>query len=123
MKFSSINKLSREDFADAPEWFTRFLDTFNTFLDETLLAMRGQLSLLENTFSQVVETTFTHDVALDVQNKLKVKPRGIIPLFAQDNMITGFSYVYTQKNELSIKLKFDAGAGTSANCLILVVGG
>jgi len=123
MKFSSINKLSKEDFADSPEWFTRFLDTFNIFLDETLLALRGQFSLLENALVQVIEFPFTHNVASSFQNKIKGKPKGIIPIFAQDNMIVGYSYSYTQKNELSITLKFDAAGTTQANCIVLVVGG
>jgi len=122
MKFSSVSKLSREDFLDAPEWFGRFLDTYNTFLDETLLALRGQLSLIENALVQVVNIDFTHGVAANVQNKLKSKPKGIIPLYAQNNMIVGYSYEYTQKNELQITLNFSAGVGTTANCFVLVIG-
>ncbi len=122
MKFSSVNKLSREDFVDAPEWFGTFLDSYNTFLDETLLALRGQLSLTENTLTQVVDIDFTHGTVVYVQNQLRTKPIGLIPVFAQSNMIVGHSYEYTQKDEIGITLKFDAGAGTTARCLVLVIG-
>lgn len=51
-------RLSKESYPDAPEWFTRFLDTMNPFLTDTSSLLAGSITK-ENLRRQVEKMTIT----------------------------------------------------------------
>lgn len=122
MKVSAINKLSREDYPDAPNWFARVLDVLNNFMDQVLLALRGKLTFRDNLLNQVIDFEFTHGVQVPFLNQLGQKPEGIIPIVAQGQIISGHGMDYNQKNEILITINFAAGGTTKARCVVFVLG-
>ncbi len=122
MKISAINKLSREDYPDAPNWFSRVLDVLNNFMDQTLLAFRGKLTLRDNFLTQAIDYEFTNGVQVPFLNQLSQKPEGIIPIVAQGQVISGYGMDYNQKSEILITINFAAGGTTKAKCIVYVLG-
>lgn len=82
----TVRRAASEDYQDAPEWFERFLETYNTFASAVAGALTGGIDR-ENTVSQLEENvrvvtgaSVAENVApfpLIFRNRMPVKPRAL----------------------------------------------
>lgn len=79
-----VRRVAVEDFPDAPEWFERFVESYNTFATAVSQALSGQIdrenivSQLEENVRVVTGATVSSDVApfpLIFKNRMPVQPR------------------------------------------------
>lgn len=77
MKIDALKSISFEDYPDAPEWFERYLSAQNQTTTSLVQAVRGNLSIADNTTSGFHTSNFTHGVEKLIRNPLKVSPIGV----------------------------------------------
>jgi hypothetical protein len=124
MKFENFARQSSNNFPDDTKGFKgAFLDYLNNILASVFVGLGGRLTFLDNFYCQEIKYKFTHGVEVAFKNSKSKRPIGILPVIAENQMITGYQMGYNQKNEILITLEFKAGAGTQADCTVYVLGG
>lgn len=71
MKISSFPRLNKQDFREAPEWFSKFLDSVNPILDQVTTALQGRLTLGENHNSALKKVRLYHEVEYSFDHGLE----------------------------------------------------
>lgn len=123
MKVQNIAKLGFEDFPGAPTFFKKFIDYFATVFDAVVSPLRNNLTVADNFKVQVIDYVFTNDVEVAFLNQLGQKPVGVWPVYAENQMVTGWKLGYNQKNEILVTIRFAAGGTTQAKTKVYILGG
>ena len=86
-KISTINRISREDIPDAPDWILQILQPLNQFISETNIALTKNVDFVENIpaikfpFSVATGDTYpTSFPSFTIKNTLRTKPVGVLLL-------------------------------------------
>lgn len=121
MKLPVIRKIRKEDLGgDIPAWIDRLLSPMNQFIEQVGIAVTGRLSFGENLAGKVIEQSFTHNTALEINTQDSRVVLGVVPIFCDGNIITGYGWNTANNGNLSVTIQFSAGSGTS-DCKILVL--
>lgn len=90
MQPPKIQRLSREDFKDAPNWINRLLGWLNEFIEYVTTAMSKNVTFDENIQSQIktfsVVAGAAADNTLSFMSILRVTPRGVLLMRAVDQV-------------------------------------
>jgi hypothetical protein len=118
MKLGVIQKFTREDAPDAPEWFEQFLAVQNQFQEQTVQALQQNLSIADNTTSAIASYRMTSGTVLTIANPLRFPLRGIVPIMANGQVIDSYN-VTPIKDKYQIVVHFrPTYAASSSPCYL-----
>lgn len=121
MKIPVIRKIRKEDMgADVPQWVDRLLSPLNQFIEQVGIAVTGRLTFGDNIAGKIIEQSFTHDTALEVNVQDTRIVVGVMPIFCDGNLISAYGWSRLDNGNISVTIQFVAGSGTS-DCKILVL--
>ena len=106
----SQQRLSREEFPDAPKWFDRPVSVLNSFMSGVYQALNGNLTFGQNVAGMFKEFRLTAGAAaanntFTFTHTLKKKPEGLIPV--QVTAVTSNYSPVTSSVSLSWRLNED----------------
>lgn len=122
MKFGVIRRILRENLigGDVPKWVDGLLTPLNQFLEQTYLALNGNLTFADNFAAKEIQQTFTHAVELEVNPQSSRRVSGIFPVDFNGEVCSGFGFSRKGNGNIGITINFTAGAGTESVCRILI---
>ena len=107
MKFNNIKTLNKEDFTDAPKWFTeQFLPVFNDLITNTNNTLT-KLDFENNFRTQTFEVVIKNGEPLSLTYNLKTKPTRVWLDYAENAVISGFSWDFKGNDSVEVKINMD----------------
>lgn len=121
MKLSIVKSIRREDLAksgEVPAWVDSLLGSLNQFMEQTLTAMTGRLSVGDNISQKFVTQNFTHNVELEVNPNDKRRVVGMVPVYSTDKIVAGYRFTYKNNGNIGVTVLFDSAG--SSDCKLLL---
>lgn len=122
-----VRKLLKQDFPDAPDWFTNFLSTFNSFMDSVIGALRNRLTFRENFYCEVKEFTFTHASELEISHSLESFEGCLLVKTPEETPATTYGvtelHCRTIDNKtIGVTVEFAGGGSTEGKVKLIILG-
>ena len=133
-KLPQFKDFRKEDYKEAPEWFTRFLYLLNNFANAIYVAINKSLTFQENIRSLIKEVNFTtlatystgDFTAISFPNPLGVKPIGMTIQFISTadyipiKKVEGQAVSWSEENNV-ITINYVSGLDDSEAYIIRVL--
>jgi len=84
MRLPNVQKILRQDVADAPDWIVKVIEPFNQFFQDIYIGLSKDITFSENIASRIVEVSFltlsTYPVftPINLPHQLRTIPEGVM---------------------------------------------
>jgi hypothetical protein len=124
MKLSTVRRILKENLGgDLPAWLDKFLEPLNQFIEQSFVAINGNLTFADNMLCKVTTQELTHDTVKEVNPGSKLKVQGVLFISAEGEMLTGTKWVPNSDGNVAVTVQFGAGAGTKADVKLIFLFG
>lgn len=122
-----VRKILASDISGAPAWFEQVVGIINSFLDVTIGALRGKLTLADNMYGEIKEFMFEHGVEQQIYFSRVNSYAGLLILKtpeidSDDVAITAWRARTVKPNTLGLKIFFQGGAGVTGVVKFIILG-
>lgn len=106
MKITVPTTLNSNDFPGENDNFYRLLSYFQQHRYETIELSRNKITFEDNLYIQLIEYKFTHGVQALFSNTIKTKPRGILPVYAENAAIDAWEMDFYNTGQFGVTMYF-----------------
>ena len=124
MKLPILKKIQKEDLQtgeDLPKWVDRMLTPVNQFIEQVGIAITGRLSFGDNMAGKFTELRFVHDVEQELNPNDSRAVIGVIPVFAEQDLIVGYGWRQLANGNISVTLQLDGASADAVLCRVLLL--
>jgi hypothetical protein len=122
MKIGMVKQIVKEElskFEKLPQWIDPLIQTLNTFITNTVLALNGRLTFRDNFLCTIKSIKITHSVESQINPDSANKVSGVLVLSAGGLPIDTFGWRQLSNGNIGVSINY--GSGTQATCLILIL--
>lgn len=122
MKFTSFKRLFAEDYKDAPkEWFPKFLENLNQFMDPVVTGFRNGLTYEDNFKVTVKEITAISDQEIEVATNFNNSPSEVVVTYVDENvMLLGQAWRPLRSGVIGITVKLSNSSNSGVKIKIRI---